>query len=91
MMCGRFAGYRSLEALRDFFPIDEAVCEVAANYNVAPSQEILVIFRTDGKNRLDRFHWGLVPFWAKDPSIGNRMINARAESVATKSSFKHAF
>ena len=91
MMCGRFVGYRSIDALKKFFPIDEAACEITANYNVAPSQEILVIVRKEGKNRLDRFHWGLVPFWADDPSIGNRMINSRAESVATKPSFRQAF
>jgi putative SOS response-associated peptidase YedK len=43
------------------------------------------------ENWLDKFHWGLVPFWAKDPSIGNRMINARAETIAEKPSFRNAF
>lgn len=90
-MCGRFVGYRNLDELKEIFPIDRAACEVTANYNIAPSQEILVIFRHQGENRLDKFHWGLVPFWAKDPSIGNRMINARAETVAEKPSFKNAF
>jgi putative SOS response-associated peptidase YedK len=81
-MCGRFAGYRDLDELKKIFPIDRSACEVIANYNVAPSQEILAIFKQKGQNWLDKFHWGLVPFWAKDPSIGNRMINARAETVA---------
>jgi putative SOS response-associated peptidase YedK len=90
-MCGRFVGYRKLEELQEFFPIDRANCDVSANFNVAPSQEILAIFNHQGENWLDRFHWGLVPFWAKDPSIGNRMINARAETVAEKPSFKNAF
>jgi putative SOS response-associated peptidase YedK len=58
---------------------------------VAPSQEILAIFNHQGQNWLDKFYWGLVPFWAKDPAIGNRMINARAETVAEKPSFKNAF
>ena len=91
MMCGRFVGFRTLEELRDIFPIDRAACKVVANYNVAPSQEVLVIVRQAGENLLDRFHWGLVPFWAKDISIGSRMINARAESVAEKPSFRTAF
>ena len=90
-MCGRFVGYRNLDELQEFFPIDRANCEVTENFNVAPSQEILAIFKQEGENRLDKFHWGLVPFWAKDPSIGNRMINARAETVAEKPSFKNAF
>ena len=90
-MCGRFVGFRNLEQLRTFFPIDTAMCKVTANYNVAPSQEILVIVCRDGENRLENFHWGLVPFWAKDTSMGKRLINARAETVATKPSFRNAF
>lgn len=90
-MCGRFVGYRKLDELKQIFPIDQSACEVTANYNVAPSQEIMAIFNHRGENRLDKFHWGLVPFWAKDPSIGNRMINARAETIAEKPSFRNAF
>jgi len=90
-MCGRFAGFRSLRELQERFPIVKAACEVTANYNVAPSQEILAIIKHEGENWLDKFHWGLVPFWAKDISIGNRMINARSETVAEKPSFRNAF
>ena len=90
-MCGRFVGYRKLDELQEFFPIDRTGCEVTENFNVAPSQEILAIYHLQGENWLDKFHWGLVPFWAKDPTIGNRMINARAETVAEKPSFKNAF
>ena len=90
-MCGRFVGFRSLDELKDFFPIDKAACEVISNYNVAPSQEILAIAKYEGENWLVKFHWGLVPFWAKDLSIGNKMINARSESIAEKPSFRNAF
>jgi putative SOS response-associated peptidase YedK len=90
-MCGRFVGYRSLDELKGFFPIDKAAVEAISNYNVAPSQEILAIAKYDGENWLVKFHWGLVPFWAKDISIGNRMINARSESIAEKPSFRNAF
>ena len=90
-MCGRFVGYRSLDELKEFFPIDCCASEVAANYNVAPAQEILAIYKHQGQNWLDKFHWGLVPFWAKDSSIGSRMINARAETIAEKPSFRSAF
>ena len=90
-MCGRFVGYRTLDELKKIFPIDRSACEVTANYNVAPSQEILAIFKHQRQNWLDKFHWGLVPSWAKDLTIGNRMINARAETVAEKPSFKNAF
>lgn len=69
-MCGRFVGFRKIEQLKDFIPIDQAEIEAAANYNVAPTHEILAIFRNDGLNILDKFHWGLVPFWAKDMGSG---------------------
>lgn len=84
-------GFRNLEDLKRHFPIDAAGCDVVENYNVAPSQEVLSILRQNGRNALDRLHWGLVPFWAGDVSIGNRLINARAETVAQKPSFREAF
>ena len=90
-MCGRFVGYRSIRELETYFPIDKVACQAAENFNVAPSQEILTIVRQKEENWLDKFHWGLVPFWAKDITIGNKMINARAESVAEKPSFRNAF
>ena len=90
-MCGRFVGFRKIEELIEYFPIDVANVEVVANFNVAPSQEILAITQHDKQNHLEKLHWGLVPFWAKDTTIGNRMINARSETVATKPSFRTAF
>jgi len=90
-MCGRFVGFRNLEALLKAFPIDETACKATASYNIAPSQEVMAIVRRDGANRLEKYHWGLVPFWAKDTTIGNRMINARSETVDQKPSFRNAF
>jgi len=90
-MCGRFVGFRNIEELIEHFPIDISNVEVTANFNVAPSQEILSIIRHDNQNHLEKLCWGLVPFWAKDTTIGNRMINARSETVATKPSFRTAF
>jgi len=84
--------FQTLEQLVQYFPIDVANVEVSPNYNVAPTQEILAIVRQDDNlNHLEKHFWGLVPFWAKDPSIGNRMIHARSESVASKPSFRAAF
>lgn len=60
-------------------------------YNVAPSQELLVVLSDGERLRLERRKWGLVPSWAKDPSIGHRMINARIESVAEKPAYRSAF
>ncbi len=90
-MCGRFVGFRRYEELIEHFPIDVFNVEVVSNYNVAPTQEILAITRHDEQNHLEKLYWGLVPFWAKDRTIGNRMINARSETVASKPSFRNAF
>ena len=90
-MCGRFVGFRNVEQLKQYFPIDAVKCEVTENYNVAPSQKVLAIARIDGTNVLDQYHWGLVPHWAKDTSIGYKMINARSETIDTKQSFREAF
>ena len=69
-MCGRFVGFRKLEQLRQYFPIDLAKCKATANYNIAPTQQILAIARLDGSNVLDTYHWGLVPAWSKDIGVG---------------------
>jgi putative SOS response-associated peptidase YedK len=90
-MCGRFVGFRPVDALTAHFPIDVATVEASENFNVAPSQKVLAIARYKGKNHLVKFHWGLVPSWATDKSIGNRLINARSETAATKPSFRTAF
>lgn len=66
--------------------------EARPRYNIAPTQDIAAIREGDNEQReLVMLRWGLVPFWAKDPSIGSRMINARAETVAEKPSFRAAF
>jgi putative SOS response-associated peptidase YedK len=80
-----------MEELVQHFPIDDTACDAVASYNIAPIQEIMVIIQQDGRNILNRFHWGLVPAWAKDKSIGNRLINARSETLSTKPSFRTAF
>ena len=90
-MCGRFVGYRNIEELQAYFPIDRAADEVTASYNIAPTQQVLAIVRRRDENRLEKFHWGLVPFWAPDLSMGSRLINARAETVDQKPSFRNAF
>ena len=90
-MCGRFVGFRKIEELVKFFPIDVADVERDPNYNVAPTQEGISIVRYDDQNHLEKLYWGLVPFWAKDKSIGNRLINARSETASSKPSFRAAF
>jgi putative SOS response-associated peptidase YedK len=90
-MCGRFVEFSNIEQLKLYFPIDKAFCKVTANYNVAPTQEILAVFRQEDMNVLEKFHWGLVPHWAKDISTRYKMINARMETIASKPSFRNAF
>jgi putative SOS response-associated peptidase YedK len=63
----------------------------APRYNVTPGQAIAVVRERDGIRRLDRLKWGLVPFWAKDASIGQRLINARLDGLTTKPAFREAF
>lgn len=88
-MCGRFTMRRSVDELAERFNATVVDTEVFPSFNVAPTQKVAVV--TGGAEReLNAFTWGLVPFWAKDPSIGNRMINARAETVAEKPAFRSA-
>jgi putative SOS response-associated peptidase YedK len=90
-MCGRFAFYSPAEATAALFGVS-ANADFRPRYNIAPTQDIAAIRRNDeGSGELALFHWGLIPFWAKEPSIGNRMINARAETVAEKPSFRTAY
>ncbi|MDR3586888.1 MAG: SOS response-associated peptidase [Desulfosporosinus sp.] len=81
-MCGRFS-FVDIEDIRERFQIEPP--NLKPNYNVTPSQDVPVI----KGNQLAMFRWGLIPFWAKAPSIGNKMINARVETVDEKPSFKH--
>ena len=90
-MCGRFAFYSPSEATAALFGVSGAL-PVEARYNIAPTQFVAAI--RDGEDNIPELamlRWGLVPFWAKDPSIGNRMINARAETVAEKPAFRAAY
>jgi len=95
-MCGRFVSSSNVDDIAQYFAVEDHPEELAdpgsanRNFNVAPTSDVLAIFEADGQRRMDRFRWGLVPRWAKDLKIGSRMINARAETVAEKNSFKPA-
>jgi putative SOS response-associated peptidase YedK len=97
-MCGRYTSTSTATQVAAFFAAEEIKTEeLPLRYNVAPSQQVYAIAerrpREEGEEpvrQLGAFKWGLVPSWAKDPSIGNRMINARAEGIATKSAYKRA-
>jgi putative SOS response-associated peptidase YedK len=95
-MCGRYAAAKDPAALVEEFEVEEAPDEeLLPDYNVAPTKKVYLVVDRTRDERVDRAlvigRWGLVPSWAKDPSIGSRMINARAETVAEKPAFRRAF
>jgi putative SOS response-associated peptidase YedK len=91
-MCGRFAFYSPSEATAALFGVASTTHSFQPRYNIAPSLPLAAVRQDDSQDpELVALRWGLVPFWAKDPSIGNRMINARAETVAEKPSFRTAY
>jgi len=79
------------EELVDRFEVQAVHEAPAASYNIAPTQSVAVITQARDKRILSAMRWGLVPSWAKDPSIGSRMINARAETIAEKPAYRSAF
>lgn len=93
MMCGRFTLTATIEEIIDRFDIQSFLNEelFAPSYNIAPSQLVLAVINDGSSNRMGFLKWGLVPPWANDPSIGNKMINARAETLTEKPSFRNAF
>lgn len=88
-MCGRFTLAADPADILEAFPGLNIPAEMQPHYNIAPSQPVAVV-PNDGNFRLDYFNWGLIPSWAKDADIGNRLINARAETLAEKPSFRTA-
>jgi putative SOS response-associated peptidase YedK len=89
-MCGRFAQKSPRAKITKKFKVEE-VPPLAERYNVAPAQAVLGIRESSGVREAAFFKWGLVPSWAKDPTIGNKLINARAETITEKPSFRGAF
>ena len=89
-MCGRFTLTIDPYHLQQAFPWAVVPNELRPRYNIAPSQPVAVITNL-GDNVLSMYKWGLIPSWSKDPAIGDRMINARSESLAEKPSFRNAY
>ncbi|MGI9018443.1 MAG: SOS response-associated peptidase [Euzebya sp.] len=105
-MCGRYVATKDVDGLLKMFVVDErdprakagtpssdvhVTWTGEANYNVAPTDQVPAIVRHEDDLALTKFRWGLVPFWAKDLKVGARMINARSESITTKSAFAESF
>jgi putative SOS response-associated peptidase YedK len=90
-MCGRFSQAQIAELDREVFRLLEMPA-LEPRYNIAPTQDVAVVReRRNGERVLQLLRWGLIPSWAKDPALGNRMINARAETLAVKPAFKRPF
>ena len=92
-MCGRYSLVADMSELALRFDFEGGGETRPPRFNIAPTQEVLAVTRDagDSRNAARAMRWGLIPFWAKDPSIGNRMINARAETVDTSPAFRRAF
>lgn len=90
-MCGRFSQSQSAETIAQVFQV--AVPRLAPRYNIAPTQPVATVLQNPEHQdrQFKMLHWGLIPSWAKDPRMGVRLINARAETVAEKPSFRSAF
>src|SRR5579864_8273808 len=87
-MCGRFTLTTDIQTVAQTFNASvPASLQTAPRYNVAPTQDVVAVMNGDSRH-LEMLRWGLIPSWAKEESIGARMINARAETLAEKSSFK---
>lgn len=89
-MCGRFALAVDTTTLQEDFPWVTWPDDLGSSFNIAPSQQVAVVANT-GENRLETMRWGLIPSWAKEASIGDKLINARAETLAEKPSFRTAY
>ncbi len=91
-MCGRFSNDAKPEQIEKEFKVKISQEKLfKPRYNIAPTQTIAAVLESNGERIIDALRWGLIPSWAKDESIGNKLINARAETLAEKPSFKNAF
>jgi len=83
-MCGRYTLYKKVDELAERYNLASVPADIHANYNVAPGQIMPVIVEDEGGKRLELMKWGLIPFWAKDPKIGYKLINARDDTIFEK-------
>jgi putative SOS response-associated peptidase YedK len=89
-LCGRFARFSSLRTLETVFHIHATSADVIPSYNIAPTQQVLAVLYENGL-KLEKLYWGLVPSWSKSLAAAPALINARAETLAAKPTFRSAF
>jgi putative SOS response-associated peptidase YedK len=90
-MCGRFSQQRPASELAEIFAAEPLVDDPGARFNVAPTDDALVVVQREDRRAITAYRWGLVPHWAKDLKTGSRMFNARAETLTTSPAFRDAF
>ena len=90
-MCGRFVSSSPPDEIARYFDAEAPESALDPSYNVAPTNDVYAVTADGGIRKVEAFHWGLVPSWAKDAKISAKMINARAETVATKNAYRAAF
>ncbi|MBT3342516.1 MAG: SOS response-associated peptidase [Gemmatimonadetes bacterium] len=88
-MCGRFTLHHATEDVAAAFAVEQTLLDLKPRYNIAPTQPVACVIQQESRT-LQHLQWGLVPSWARDPSVGARMINARSETLASKPAFKRA-
>lgn len=87
-MCGRYTNTAGVQELNERFKVPFPGEQGTHRYNIAPTEDVLTIVAPKGKPQVELMRWGLIPSWADDPAIGNRMINARMETVASKPAYR---
>jgi len=90
-VCGRFGLFVTPEVLEEYFSVDDLAAAPEPRYNQTPGQAVAVVRERDGRRSLGALQWGLIPFWAKDASIGRRLINARLDGLDAKPAFREAW
>ena len=90
-MCGRFTQQRPASELAEIFGAEPLVDDPGGHYNVAPTDEALVVVQREDRRAITAYRWGLIPHWAKEAKVGSRMFNARAETIATSPAFRDGF
>ncbi len=90
-MCGRFAQQRPSSDLAEIFDAADLADDPGGRFNVAPTDDAVVVVQREDRRAITRYRWGLIPHWATDRRIGSRQINARGERVASSPTFREAF
>jgi putative SOS response-associated peptidase YedK len=90
-VCGRFTQERPASELAEIFGAEPLVDDPGGHYNVAPTDEALVVVQRDDRRAVTAYRWGLIPHWATEARIGSRMFNARAETLTASPAFREAF